>query len=128
MRAALALLGAVEPAAAGRRIAVVGDMLELGPDGAAMHAALAPELVRHRIDLLFAAGPLSRALYDVTPPAMRAFWAERSSDLLPQLAGALRGGDVVMVKGSNGSRMGPVVAGLRERFASAERDVRKSRC
>ena len=44
MRAALALLGAAEPGRGGRRIAVIGDMLELGPDGAAMHAALAPEL------------------------------------------------------------------------------------
>ncbi len=127
MRAALALLGAVE-AAAGRRIAVIGDMLELGPDGAAMHAALAPELARNRVDLLFGAGPLTRALYDAAPPAMRAAWAERSTDILPRLADALRGGDVVMVKGSNGSRMGPVVAGLRERFAAAERDVRKTRC
>jgi UDP-N-acetylmuramoyl-tripeptide--D-alanyl-D-alanine ligase len=125
MRAALALLGAVEPAA-GRRIAVIGDMLELGPDGAAMHAALAPELARNRVDLLFGAGPLTRALYDVAPPAMRAAWAERSNDILPRLADALRGGDVVMVKGSNGSRMGLVVAGLRESFASAERDIRKS--
>jgi UDP-N-acetylmuramoyl-tripeptide--D-alanyl-D-alanine ligase len=128
MRAALALLGAVKPVAAGRRIAVIGDMLELGPDGATMHAALAPELSRNRVDLLFGAGPLTRALYDAAPPAMRAAWAGRSSDILPRLADALRGGDVVMVKGSNGSRMGPVVAGLRERFASAERDVRKSRC
>jgi len=128
MRAALALLGAVEPAPAGRRIAVIGDMLELGPDGANMHAALAPELGRNRVDLLFGAGPLTRALYDAAPPAMRAAWAERSGDILPRLADALRGGDVVMVKGSNGSRMGPVVAALRERFSSAERDVRKSRC
>ena len=128
MRAALALLGAVEPAAAGRRVAVIGDMLELGLDGATMHAALAPELARNRVDLLFGAGPLTRALYDAAPPAMRAAWAERSNDILPRLADALRGGDVVMVKGSNGSRMGPVVAGLRERFASAERDVRKTRC
>jgi UDP-N-acetylmuramoyl-tripeptide--D-alanyl-D-alanine ligase len=128
MRAALALLGAVEPAAAGRRVAVIGDMLELGPDGPAMHAALAPELAHNRVDMLFGAGPLTRALYEAAPPAMRAAWAERSSDLLPRLADALRGGDVVMVKGSNGSRMGPLVAGLRERFASAERDVRKSQC
>jgi UDP-N-acetylmuramoyl-tripeptide--D-alanyl-D-alanine ligase len=120
MRAALALLGAVEPAAAGRRIAVIGDMLELGPDSADMHAALASELARNRIDLLFGAGPLTRALYDAAPAAIRAAWAERSSDILPQLADALRGGDVVMVKGSNGSRMGPVVAGLRERFSSAQ--------
>jgi UDP-N-acetylmuramoyl-tripeptide--D-alanyl-D-alanine ligase len=128
MRAALALLGAVEPGAGGRRIAAIGDMLELGPDGASMHAALAPELARNRVDLLFGAGPLTRALYDAAPAAMRAAWAERSSDILPRLADALRGGDVVMIKGSNGSRMGPVVAGLRERFAAAERDVRKSRC
>ena len=68
MRAALALLGAVEPAAAGRRIAVIGDMLELGPDGATMHAALATELARNGVDLLFGAGPLTRALYDAAPP------------------------------------------------------------
>ena len=128
MRAALALLGAVTPGAGGRRIAVIGDMLELGPDSATMHAALAAELSRNDVDLLFGAGPLTRALYDAAPLAMRAAWAERSNDILPRLADALRGGDVVMVKGSNGSRMGPVVAGLRERFASAERDVRKSRC
>jgi len=120
MRAALALLGAAEPVAAGRRIAVIGDMLELGPQGANMHAALAPELARHRVDLLFGAGPLTRALFDAAPEAMRAAWTERARDILPQLAEAVRGGDVVMVKGSNGSRMGPVVAGLRERFSSAE--------
>ena len=120
MRAALALLGAVEPSAAGRRIAVIGDMLELGRDSADMHAALAPELARNRVDLLFGAGPLTRALYDAAPIEMRAAWAERSNDIVPRLADALRGGDVVMVKGSNGSRMGPVVAALRERFSSAE--------
>ena len=85
-----------------------------------MHAALAPELARNRVDLLFAAGPLTRALYDAAPAAMRAAWAERSSELPPRLADALRAGDVVMVKGSNGSRMGPVVAALRERFPAAE--------
>ena len=93
-----------------------------------MHAALAAELARNHVDLLFGAGPLTRALYDAAPAPMRAAWAERSSDILPRLADVLRGGDVVMVKGSNGSRMGPVVAALRERFSSAERDVRKSRC
>ena len=120
MRAALALLGAVELASAGRRIAVIGDMLELGRDGATMHAALAAELARNHVDLLFGAGPLTRALYDAAPAPMRAAWAERSSDIIPRLADALRGGDVVMVKGSNGSRMGSVVAALRERFPSAE--------
>ncbi len=120
MRAALALLGAARPGAGGRRIAVIGDMLELGPDGAEMHAALADALGDCRIDLVFAAGPLTRALFDAAPAPMRAAWAERSRDILGPLADALRGGDVVMVKGSHGSRMEPVVAGLREHFSSAK--------
>jgi len=120
MRAALALLGAARPGARGRRIAVIGDMLELGPGGAEMHAALAGILSENRVDLLFGAGPLTRALFDAAPAPMRAAWAERSRDILSELAKALRGGDVVMVKGSNGSLMGPVVAGLREHFSSAE--------
>ena len=47
---------------------------------------------------------------------MRAAWTERSADLAPKLIGAVRGGDVLMVKGSNGSRMGPLVSALREHF------------
>jgi UDP-N-acetylmuramoyl-tripeptide--D-alanyl-D-alanine ligase len=120
MRAALLLLGAARPGAGGRRIAVIGDMLELGADGAEMHAALAPVLRENHVDLLFGAGPLTRALYEAAPAAMRAAWADRSLDIQDELTKALRGGDVVMIKGSNGSRMGPVVAALRERFSSAK--------
>jgi len=83
---------------------------------AALHAALAPELEAARVDLLFAAGPLSRALFDATASARRAFWAERSDGLRDPLIAVLRAGDVVMVKGSNGSRMGPLIAALREHF------------
>ncbi len=117
MRAALRLLGATRPGPNGRRIAVIGDMLELGAEGAAMHAALAADLAANHVDLLFGAGPLTRALYDAAPEAMRAAWAERSSALAEEVARALRAGDVAMVKGSNGSRMGPLVAALREHFA-----------
>ncbi|MBV8662210.1 MAG: UDP-N-acetylmuramoylalanyl-D-glutamyl-2, 6-diaminopimelate--D-alanyl-D-alanine ligase, partial [Hyphomicrobiales bacterium] len=119
MRAALALLGAARPGEGGRRIAVIGDMLELGPDGAAIHAALAETLDQNCVDLLFGAGLLTRALYDAAPAPMRAAWSEKSRDIQDELANTLRGGDVVMIKGSNGSRMGPVVAALRERFSSA---------
>jgi UDP-N-acetylmuramoyl-tripeptide--D-alanyl-D-alanine ligase len=120
MRAALALLGAARPGAGGRRIAVIGDMLELGPDGAQMHAALVGALGANRVDRLFGAGPLTRALYDAAPAPMRGAWAERSKDIEEPLANALGGGDVVMIKGSNGSRMGPLVAALRERFSPAQ--------
>jgi UDP-N-acetylmuramoyl-tripeptide--D-alanyl-D-alanine ligase len=114
MRAALALLGATP---AKRRIAVIGDMLELGADGPAMHAGLAPDLEAQKVDLLFGAGPLTRALYDAAPARLRAAHAARAEDLREPLIAALRAGDVVMVKGSNGSRMGPLAAALRQHFA-----------
>ncbi|MGA8448134.1 MAG: Mur ligase family protein, partial [Roseiarcus sp.] len=117
MRAALKLLAAAKPGPKGRRIAVIGDMLELGPKAKAMHAELAADLSANRVDLLFGAGPLTRALYDAAPASMRAAWAERSNELTDEVARALRGGDIAMVKGSNGSRMGPLVAALRDRFA-----------
>jgi len=116
MRAALALLGATEPGPGGRRIAVIGDMLELGPEGAELHVALAPELAARRVDLLFGAGPLTRALFDIAPAAMRAAWGGASCDIQDALVRGVRAGDVVMIKGSNGSRMGPIVSVLRERF------------
>jgi UDP-N-acetylmuramoyl-tripeptide--D-alanyl-D-alanine ligase len=117
MRAALALLAAAKPGPKGRRIAIIGDMLELGPKSAAMHAELAADLSANNVDLLFGAGPLTRALYEAAPASMRAAWTERSSDLTDEVARTLRGGDIAMVKGSNGSRMGPLVAALRDRFA-----------
>jgi UDP-N-acetylmuramoyl-tripeptide--D-alanyl-D-alanine ligase len=117
MRAALALLAAAKPGPKGRRIAVIGDMLELGPKAAAMHAELAADLSANKVDLLFGAGPLTRALFEAAPASMRAAWTERSSDLTDEVARTLRGGDIAMVKGSNGSRMGPLVAALRDRFA-----------
>ena len=86
MRAALALLAAAKPGPEGRRIAVIGDMLELGPKAAALHAELAADLTANKVDLLFGAGPLTRALYDAAPPSMRAAWTERSSDLTDEVA------------------------------------------
>jgi UDP-N-acetylmuramoyl-tripeptide--D-alanyl-D-alanine ligase len=117
MRAALALLAATKPGPKGRRIAVIGDMLELGPKAAAMHAELAADLSANKVDLLFGAGPLTRALFEAAPASMRAAWTERSSELTDEVARTLRGGDIAMIKGSNGSRMGPLVAALRDRFA-----------
>ena len=117
MRAALALLAATKPGPKGRRIAVIGDMLELGPKAAAMHAELAADLRASKVDLLFGAGPLTRALYEAAPESMRAAWTERSSELTDEVARTLRGGDIAMIKGSNGSRMGPLVSALRDRFA-----------
>jgi UDP-N-acetylmuramoyl-tripeptide--D-alanyl-D-alanine ligase len=120
MRAALSLLGAATPGASGRRIAALGDMLELGPDGPAMHAELANALTSAKVDLLFCAGPLMRALFDAAPAAMRGAWAPGAAELEAALLKSIHAGDVVMVKGSNGARMGPLALLLRQQFARAD--------
>jgi len=118
MRAAIAVLGATDVSEGGRRIAVLGDMLELGATGAALHFALGEALLKHAIDQVFAAGPLMRHLFDSLAPQKRGAWAPDAAALEPLVAGALRPGDAVMVKGSNGSRMHALVAGLKSRFAA----------
>ncbi len=121
MRAAIEVLGQTQPAGEGRRIAALGDMLELGATAPALHFALGEALQRHGVDLVFAAGPLMRHLFDALPPQKRGAWAENASQLESSVAEALRPGDVVMVKGSNGSRMHALVAGLKARCAAPEK-------
>ncbi|RXF74372.1 UDP-N-acetylmuramoylalanyl-D-glutamyl-2,6-diaminopimelate--D-alanyl-D-alanine ligase [Hansschlegelia zhihuaiae] len=117
MRSALALLGQTPLPAGGRRIAALGDMLELGPQGAELHAKVSESVAAAGVDLVFAAGPLMRSLYDALPAARRGGWTESAAELQSILIDRVRGGDVLMVKGSNGSRMGPVVAALKARFS-----------
>ena len=117
MAAALTVLGGIPRDRAGRRIAVLGDMLELGIEGAALHEALADEILRNDIDLVFAAGPLMRHLYETLPETRRGGFTPDSARLEDIVAAALADGDIVMVKGSNGSRMAPIVARLRRDFA-----------
>ena len=113
MRAAIALLGDAHPASRGRRIAVLGDMRELGAEGAAFHADLDAPLREAKIDLVFCAGPLMKSLADRLPPEILGAHAETSELLTPFVVEAIRAGDVVMVKGSLGSRMGPIVEKLK---------------
>jgi UDP-N-acetylmuramoyl-tripeptide--D-alanyl-D-alanine ligase len=119
MRAALALLGAAMPGQGGRRIAVLGEMRELGSQGAQLHAGLADDIARNDVDLLFAAGTLMQSLYESVPQNRRGFWAERAEAIESALFDVLRPGDIIMVKGSNASRMGPLVARLKEHFSAA---------
>jgi UDP-N-acetylmuramoyl-tripeptide--D-alanyl-D-alanine ligase len=97
-----------------RRIAVLGDMRELGPDAEKLHAGLAEALARAGIDLVFACGPLMRRLYDALPESRHGAWATDSAALLPRVREAVRAGDAITVKGSLDSRMGPVVTALLE--------------
>lgn len=116
VRAAIEVLGRTQPAAeGGRRLLVLGDMLELGPQGASLHAALADPIVTAGIDRVFTCGPLMAALDRALPAAIRGDWAADSDALAPIVAAALRPGDTVTVKGSLGSRMARVVDALRAR-------------
>jgi UDP-N-acetylmuramoyl-tripeptide--D-alanyl-D-alanine ligase len=124
MRAALALLGQTEVAGRGRRIAVLGDMLELGPRGPDFHRDLAAAVVGHRIDLVFCSGPLMRALWEALPPSRRGGYAESSAALEPQVLAAVQPGDAVMIKGSLGSRMALVVNALVSRYRRQMPDAR----
>jgi UDP-N-acetylmuramoyl-tripeptide--D-alanyl-D-alanine ligase len=116
MRAAFAVTGSVPRGARGRRIAVLGDMLELGPEGPALHAALASAIPAHEIDLVYAAGPLMKNLYQALPADHRGAYAECVAELESLLPSLIHPGDVVMVKGSNGSRISRVVSALKSRF------------
>ena len=108
MRAALDVLG-LQPAA--RRIAVLGDMLELGEAGPAEHAALAPNVLRS-CDLVFTCGPLTRHLFDAIPATIRGGHAEDAVSLAPIVAERVAAGDAILVKGSLGSKMKTIVAAL----------------
>jgi UDP-N-acetylmuramoyl-tripeptide--D-alanyl-D-alanine ligase len=118
--AALAVLGRAPIGPHGRRIAVLGDMLELGPAGPALHRGLVESVIANAVDLVFCCGPLMRALWEALPASRRGGYAEDAAALEAQVVLAIRAGDVVMVKGSLGSRMGPIVKALQRNYPRHE--------
>jgi UDP-N-acetylmuramoyl-tripeptide--D-alanyl-D-alanine ligase len=111
MVAALALLDAAK----GRRIAVLGDMLEMGPDAASHHSALAGPIETAQVDLVFLCGSNMKSLWDVLPASRRGAYAPNSRELVAPLIEALREGDTVLVKGSNGSKLAIIIDALKAR-------------
>jgi UDP-N-acetylmuramoyl-tripeptide--D-alanyl-D-alanine ligase len=109
MAAALALLGSAK----GRKIAVLGDMLEMGEGGSAHHAGLAAPIEANKVDLVFACGMQMRSLWDALPAPRRGGIAETSMALAPMLNSVLKPGDTVLVKGSNGARMSVIIEVLK---------------
>lgn len=108
VRAALAVLGR----APGRRLAALGDMLELGPEGPRLHAELAAEVEAAGVDQAFTCGPLMAELSAALPACRRGAHGIDSEALAAPLRAALRDGDVLLVKGSLGSRMARLIAAL----------------
>jgi UDP-N-acetylmuramoyl-tripeptide--D-alanyl-D-alanine ligase len=113
MASAFEVLGRAEPGPGGRRVAILGDMLELGDDARDLHIALAGPLREHGIDLVFTAGTAMAHLAAALPASMHGGHADDSASLVPLVTAAVQPGDVVTVKGSAGSRMGLIVEALR---------------
>jgi UDP-N-acetylmuramoyl-tripeptide--D-alanyl-D-alanine ligase len=144
MRAALALLGQAQLAAAkhgraklgqiqasarSRRIAVLGDMLELGPSARELHRNLADAVGANDVDLVYCCGPLMQALWEALPSNRRGRYAETSAELQTHVLAGVGPGDIVMVKGSLGSRMALIVKALenqvrREPLSAARSELR----
>ena len=118
--AALDLLAATQPVdgigrvARGRRIAILGDMLELGPDETALHAALARYPALSAVAQVHCVGPRMRALHEALPRAQRGHWTLTADEMIPRLHAMVDAGDVVLVKGSKSIRVSAVVDALRK--------------
>jgi UDP-N-acetylmuramoyl-tripeptide--D-alanyl-D-alanine ligase len=116
MRAVLALAGALPVPQTGRRIAALGDMRELGARSDELHADLVVDVLGNKIDLVYAAGPLMKHLFDALPDKLRGAWRHSGAELENLLVEAVRAGDLVVIKGSNASRMGEVAKALKACF------------
>jgi len=98
----------------GRRIAFLGDMKELGPDGASLHAGLAELPAMDRIDTVHCIGPLMRNLYEALPEARRGAWTETSAEMQEGVRHKLDSGDVVLAKGSLSMKLALIVDAIRK--------------
>ncbi len=116
MRAALDVLGRTATGKKGRRIAVLGDMLELGEGAKAMHESLREPAMTSGVGKIFACGPMMKHLFDSLPNEMKGGYALESSALESEILDMVREDDVVMIKGSNGSKMGRIVKALKAKF------------
>jgi len=118
MAAALDVFAGIAPPG-GRKVLVLGDMLELGAQADALHAGLAEAVLASGADAVYLVGTHVRALAEALPPGLVAGHFPTAEALVPELTGALAYGDAVMIKGSNGVGLARVVNAVRDRFDQA---------
>jgi UDP-N-acetylmuramoyl-tripeptide--D-alanyl-D-alanine ligase len=116
MRAALEVFAGTE-APSGRKVLVLGDMLELGDESQALHRALKDAVLESGADVVFLVGPSMAALADALPSQGVAAHAQSVDDIAETVVDQLAPGDAIMIKGSNGMRLSKLVKTIRERFA-----------
>ncbi len=98
----------------GRRIAILGDMLELGATELDLHRAIATHPALDSVAIVHCVGPRMRALHEVLPARQRGIWVETAAELVPQARTLVDAGDIVLVKGSKGIKVSHVVDALRK--------------
>ena len=116
MRAAIAVLASAVPTGSGRRIAVLGDMLEMGDYSQRVHSDLAGPLLAAGIEHVWLAGPEMVALKESLPDSVRVEHREKTEDLVEYVLNSGGAGDVLMVKSSLGIGFGKIVAALLDKF------------
>ena len=122
MKATLASLAVRRPENDGRRIVALTDMLELGPDAERLHAELAEAIEGSDVHLVFLAGPHMKALWNSLPESRKGEWRETADELAGVVTEAVRPGDVLMVKGSNGSKASAIAKAVKALdYAARER-------
>ena len=112
--------------AKGRRVAILGDMLELGPDEIALHAGMVNDRSIADIQVVHCVGNRMRHMWEALPEGKRGHWEETAQDLIPDINRLVDSGDVVLVKGSKGSKVSLVVDALRklgQRRAKSEQEA-----
>lgn len=105
--------------ASGRRVVVLTDMLELGDQSRALHEGLAASIDAAGLDLVHAAGPQMRWLHEALPVSRRGLWRETAAELAAEAAMLVAPGDIVMVKGSNGSKASLIAEALADLNSAA---------
>ncbi len=93
----------------GRKLAVLGDMFELGSNAPSLHKNISEKIIANNINQLFVAGNLMLNLYKAVPESIRGGHAVDSTSLASLLKKALQDGDVLLVKGSRGMKMENVI-------------------
>ncbi len=116
MRAAIAVLAAAQPDGEGRRIAVLGDMLEMGAFSGEVHADLASPLLAAGIEHVWLAGTEMAALRDALPDSVHVEYRQSTDELAAFVTGAVAPGDIVMVKSSLGLGFGRIVSALLDKY------------
>jgi UDP-N-acetylmuramoyl-tripeptide--D-alanyl-D-alanine ligase len=121
LAAALDVLAAARPAPGGRRVAVLGDMLELGPDEDRLHAGVAAHPALDGIATVHCVGPRVRHLWEALPEGRRGVFANTAVEMRESLADLARPGDVILVKGSKGSKVSLIVEAFKDAAAKERR-------